>query len=232
MPHPFIVDLHQFSGWPLRAGRVETRGHVREPRHPLSTSWRMLAVDGRPAGLRGCWRPRCFRRSAACAVFRAARSTSTCAASAVPTCPGSPRHRRASSCALRFAPPVDDLIRELKYHGVIANARVLGVLLAQAVRGTRRRRCRDCWCPCRCTSRACVNAASTRRRRSRVTPAACWAFRCARHAVRRVRDTPSQTSLEHGRAASQCARRIRRQRRARAAQVVSGAATSPSSMTS
>ena len=35
--------------------------------------------------------------------------------------------------ALRFASPVDDLIRQLKYHGVIANARVLGVLLAQAV---------------------------------------------------------------------------------------------------
>jgi ComF family protein len=35
--------------------------------------------------------------------------------------------------ALRFAPPVDDMIRELKYRGIIANARVLGVLLAQAV---------------------------------------------------------------------------------------------------
>jgi ComF family protein len=35
--------------------------------------------------------------------------------------------------ALRFAPPADDLIRQLKYHGVYANARVLGVLLAHAV---------------------------------------------------------------------------------------------------
>jgi ComF family protein len=35
--------------------------------------------------------------------------------------------------AFRYAPPVDHLIRELKYRGVIANARVLGVLLARAV---------------------------------------------------------------------------------------------------
>ena len=36
--------------------------------------------------------------------------------------------------ALRFEPPADDLIRRLKYAGVIANARVLGELLAQVVR--------------------------------------------------------------------------------------------------
>src|ERR1044072_1654524 len=33
---------------------------------------------------------------------------------------------------LRFAPPIDELIRRLKYQGVIANARVLGVLIAAA----------------------------------------------------------------------------------------------------
>jgi ComF family protein len=36
--------------------------------------------------------------------------------------------------ALRFEPPADELVRRLKYSGVIANARVLGELLAQAVR--------------------------------------------------------------------------------------------------
>jgi ComF family protein len=35
--------------------------------------------------------------------------------------------------ALQFAPPVDEMIRDLKYHGVIAHARVLGVLLAQTI---------------------------------------------------------------------------------------------------
>ena len=35
---------------------------------------------------------------------------------------------------LRYEPPVDDLIRRLKYQGVIAHARVLGVLLAECVR--------------------------------------------------------------------------------------------------
>jgi ComF family protein len=36
--------------------------------------------------------------------------------------------------AFRFESPVDHLIRELKYHGVTAHARVLGELLARAVR--------------------------------------------------------------------------------------------------
>lgn len=36
--------------------------------------------------------------------------------------------------ALRFEPPADHLIRELKYSGVTAHARVLGELLARAVR--------------------------------------------------------------------------------------------------
>jgi ComF family protein len=35
--------------------------------------------------------------------------------------------------AFRYASPVDHLIRDLKYRGVVANARVLGVLLARAV---------------------------------------------------------------------------------------------------
>jgi ComF family protein len=40
----------------------------------------------------------------------------------------------AQVAALRFEAPVDHLIRELKYHGVTAHARVLGELLARAVR--------------------------------------------------------------------------------------------------
>jgi len=36
--------------------------------------------------------------------------------------------------AFRYEHPVDELIRRLKYHGVIAHARVLGVLLAEVAR--------------------------------------------------------------------------------------------------
>ena len=95
---------------------------------------------------------------------------------------------------LRFESPADDLIRQLKYHGVIANARVLGVLLAQAVderaaplprllvpvplHGSRLR------------ERGFNQAAAIARYAGRML-----GILCAPRAVRRVRDTPSQTSL-------------------------------------
>ena len=96
--------------------------------------------------------------------------------------------------AMRFAPPADDMIRQLKYHGVFANARVLGVLLAQSV-----------------DERACalphllvpvpLHAARLRERGFNQAGAlARYAGRMlgipyADNAVLRVRDTPSQTSL-------------------------------------
>ena len=95
---------------------------------------------------------------------------------------------------LRFAAPADDLIRQLKYHGVIANARVLGVLLAQAaderagalprllvpvpLHGSRLR------------ERGFNQAAALARHAGRML-----GIPVAHGAVRRVRDTPSQTSL-------------------------------------
>src|SRR6187455_1721564 len=42
-------------------------------------------------------------------------------------------HLPGAVVALRYAPPADELIRDLKYRGITPNARVLGVLLAQAV---------------------------------------------------------------------------------------------------
>ena len=96
--------------------------------------------------------------------------------------------------ALRFAPPADDMIRELKYHGVIAHARILGVLLAQAVRelalplprllipvplhGSRLRQ------------RGFNQAAALARYAGR-----SLGIPYAPHLVRRLRDTPSQTEL-------------------------------------
>jgi ComF family protein len=97
--------------------------------------------------------------------------------------------------ALRYEHPVDDLVRRLKYHGVISNARVLGVLLAQAARE-------------RCTGLpkllvpVPLHAARFRERGfNQATAIARYAGRMldipvARHAVRRVRDTPSQTALD------------------------------------
>lgn len=97
--------------------------------------------------------------------------------------------------ALRYEHPVDDLIRRLKYQGVIANARVLGVLLAQAARE-------------RCTTLpkllipVPLHAARFRERGfNQAAAIARYAGRMLeipvmRRGLRRVRDTPSQTALD------------------------------------
>ena len=96
--------------------------------------------------------------------------------------------------ALRFAPPADDLIRQLKYHGVYANARVLGVLLAQVV-DERALPLPQLLVPvplhvARFRERGFNQAAAIARYAGRLLRVPVAAA-----AVRRVRDTPSQTSL-------------------------------------
>jgi ComF family protein len=99
-----------------------------------------------------------------------------------------------ATVAFRFAAPVDDLIRELKYHGVMANARVLGVLLSQHIceRGEVLPRLlvpvplHDA----RLRERGFNQAAAIARYAGRML-----GIPYARSLVRRVRDTPSQTSL-------------------------------------
>ncbi len=96
--------------------------------------------------------------------------------------------------ALRFAPPADDMIRELKYHGVVANARVLGVLLAQAV-DERASPLPRLLVPvplhvARLRERGFNQAAAIARYAGRIL-----GIPHAGSAVRRVRDTPSQTEL-------------------------------------
>jgi ComF family protein len=99
--------------------------------------------------------------------------------------------------AMRFAPPADELIRDLKYRGVTANARVLGVLLAQAVQ--------EHLAPlprllvpvplhdARLRERGFNQAAALARYAGRML-----GIPLAPRVVRRVRDTPSQTSLSEG----------------------------------
>ena len=97
--------------------------------------------------------------------------------------------------ALRFAPPVDDLIRQLKYQGVMANARVLGVLLAQAARE------RGEALPRLLVPVPLHDARLRERGFNQAYALARYAGRMleipfARQLVRRVRDTPSQTTLD------------------------------------
>ncbi len=96
--------------------------------------------------------------------------------------------------ALRFEPPADELIRRLKYSGVIANARVLGGLLAQAVRK------RGETFPGLLVPVPLHDARLRERGFNQALAIARFAGRSlgiahARHLVRRVRDTPSQTGL-------------------------------------
>jgi len=97
--------------------------------------------------------------------------------------------------ALRYEPPVDQMIRELKYQGVIANARVLGVLLAQRVRE------RELPMP-GLLAPVPLHAARLRERGfNQAFAIARYAGRMlgipvARNLVRRLRNTPSQTALD------------------------------------
>ena len=106
------------------------------------------------------------------------------------------RRRRRSDTRCTIEPPVDEMIRRAQVPGRHRQRARAGRAAGRAACAARACRCRGCWSPCRCTRRACASAASTRPRPSRATPAACWRFPCARHAVRRVRDTPSQTALD------------------------------------
>ena len=97
--------------------------------------------------------------------------------------------------AFRYEHPVDELIRRLKYQGVLANARVLGVLLAQAARA------RGAPLP-QLLVPAPLHIARLRERGfNQAAALARYAgymlqIPSARHAIKRLRNTPSQTSLD------------------------------------
>lgn len=97
--------------------------------------------------------------------------------------------------ALNYQYPVDELIRRLKYQGVIANARVLGVLLAQFAH----RHCTELpkllvpvpLHEARWRERGFNQAAAIARYAGHML-----GIPVARLAVKRMRDTPSQTALD------------------------------------
>ena len=96
--------------------------------------------------------------------------------------------------ALRYAPPADELIRDLKYRGTLAHARVLGVLLAQAVAA------RGAPLPRLLVPVPLHDARLRERGFNQAAALARYAgtmlgIHAAPRAMVRVRDTPSQTSL-------------------------------------
>lgn len=101
----------------------------------------------------------------------------------------------ATFVALRYEHPVDELIRRLKYNGALPHARVLGVLLAGSVRD----RGGDLprllvpvpLHPARFRERGFNQAQALANHAGQMLEIPCAPF-----AVRRVRDTPSQTGLD------------------------------------
>jgi ComF family protein len=99
-----------------------------------------------------------------------------------------------ATVALRYAPPADELIRDLKYRGITPHARVLGVLLAQAVQE------RAASLPRLLVPVPLHDARLRERGFNQASSIARYAAQmlgipCAPRAMKRVRDTPSQTSM-------------------------------------
>jgi len=142
-----------------------------------------------------------------------------------------------SICALRYEHPVDEMVRQLKYRGVMAHARVLGVLLAEVAQ----QRMTD-------LPRLLVPVPlHTRRWKERgFNQADCIAryagsmleIPVSAHALRRVRDTPSQTALDiaarrrnvRGAFAVRNPRQLERLRRARHVAIVDDVMTTGSTL--
>jgi ComF family protein len=139
--------------------------------------------------------------------------------------------------ALRYEHPVDEMIRQLKYRGVIAHARVLGVLLAEVAEK------RSAPLPrllvpvplhgIRWRERGFNQAGSIARYAGRML-----GIPVARRLVQRVRDTPSQTALDvaerhrnvHGAFAIRGARAAVRLRRAEHVAIVDDVMTTGSTL--
>jgi len=103
-------------------------------------------------------------------------------------------HLPGTVVAMRFAPPADELIRDLKYRGITPNARVLGVLLAQAVQQS------SAPLPRLIVPVPLHDARLRERGFNQAAALARYAGRtlgvpCAPRAMKRMRDTPSQTSM-------------------------------------
>jgi len=102
--------------------------------------------------------------------------------------------RDGALAALRYEHPVDEMIRQLKYQGVIAHARVFGALLAEVVRA-RGQPLPQLLIPtplhvARFRERGFNQAAAVARFAGQLLE-----IPVASYLVRRLRDTPSQTSL-------------------------------------
>jgi ComF family protein len=215
MPVPLSIDLQPFSGWLRDRRRAETRGMFGS-RSVIVNRWRRFWLTA-PRQLDRLLAATLFPpRCCLCGFEGESPDLDLCAACR-DDLPWDTATAHGAVCAFRYEEPVGELIRNLKYHGALANARVLGVLLAQAVRD------RGMPLPALLVPVPLHPARLRERGFNQAAAIARYAGRAlgipvAPHSVRRVRDTPSQTALDvsarqrnvHGAFATRGARSQRR----------------------
>ncbi len=187
-----MFDSHEFSGWRPGAGGRTLPGMFGSRRH-LVNQWTVFRLTGARAVARALaatlFPPHCCL----CGFPGASLDLDLCS-----FCRADLPWEAAASTdalvALRYEHPVDQMIRELKYQGRIAHARVLGVLLAEAARA------RGSPLPRLLVPVPLHPARLQERGFNQATALARYAGRILEipvhgAAVRRIRNTPSQTAL-------------------------------------
>jgi ComF family protein len=188
---PLSVDFHQFCGWARDAARAKLPGMF-ESGAGIVNQLKRLRLTG----------PRAWSRLLAATLFppRCCLCGFAGASLDLDLC----QHCHADLpwdhdgggvvSALIYEHPIDEMIRQLKYQGVIAHARVFGALLAQAVRARGGQLPRLLLPvplhPARFCERGFNQAAAIARFTGQLLE-----IPVAGYAVRRLRDTPSQTAL-------------------------------------
>jgi ComF family protein len=192
MPIPLLIDLHQFSGWAAGSAARKLAGMFRSPDSIVNLG-RHFGLTGARAWSRllgaTVFPPRCCL----CGFEGQAPDKDLCRFCEADL-PWDRDQREGCVTALRFEPPADELVRQLKYANALPRARVLGELLAQRVRDA------QVMLPSLLVP-VPLHAARLRERGfNQALAIARYAGRSlgipqARNSVRRVRDTPSQTGL-------------------------------------
>jgi ComF family protein len=191
-PVPLLIDLPEFTGCPKIPEPPKLAGMF-DSGKPIVNRWRAMRLTASRGLSRALaatlFPPRCCL----CGFPGASLDLDLCGHchADLPWV----REPSGACVALRYENPVDELVRELKYHGAIAHARVLGVLLAQAVR-ERGESLPAMLIPvplhrARWRERGFNQAAAIARHAGRML-----GVPLAGHAAVRVRDTPSQTTLD------------------------------------
>jgi ComF family protein len=127
-----MIDLHQISGWAAGPGQQRLPGMF-ESRESIVNQCQGLRLTA-ARGLSRLLGATLFPPQCCLCGFEGTPPDLDLCGFCQEDLPWDEHHSPGLICALRFEAPADELIRRLKYSGVLENARVLGELLAQGVR--------------------------------------------------------------------------------------------------